>query len=185
MNDLVAETEDLVEIKLIRALVGGFVGTVVVTLMGLFLAPKVIGQPMDVAALLAPALGGSHTAGFIAHFVTGTVVFPFAYLIFGIRYLPGPAWLRGVIFLIPIYLFAMAVIMPILGQGFFFASPPKTMVALMGHVVFGVVMGAIIGKIPRQAKPIYLPINGSRGAIRKKNMTGSISETQRLFRMLR
>jgi hypothetical protein len=146
MNVLVSQTENLVKAKLIRALVGGFVGTVLFTLMGQFVAPNVIGQPMDVAALLAPALGGSHTAGVIAHFVTGTVVFPIAYLILGIRYLPGPAWLRGAIFLIPLYLIAMVVVMPILGQGFFFGSPPKAMVALMGHVVFGLAMGAIIGK---------------------------------------
>jgi len=101
---------------------------------------------MDVAALIAPMLGGSHTAGVIAHFLTGTIVFPIAYLIFGIRALPGPAWLRGALFLIPLYLVAMAVVMPILGQGFFFGSPPKAMVALMGHVAFGLVMGAIIGK---------------------------------------
>jgi hypothetical protein len=118
----------------------------VFTLMGLFVAPNVIGQPMDVAALMAPMLGGSHTAGVIAHFVTGTIVFPIAYLLLGIRILPGPAWLRGVLFLIPLYLVAMAVVMPILGQGFFFGSPPKAMVALMGHVVFGLVMGATIGK---------------------------------------
>jgi hypothetical protein len=139
-------TENIVKAKLVRALVGGFLGTLVFTAMGLFLAPKIIGQPMDVAALMAPMLGGSHTAGVIAHFVTGTVVFPIAYLIFGIRTLPGPAWLRGALFLIPVYLVAMAVVMPFLGQGLFFGSPPKAMVALMGHVAFGLVMGAIIGK---------------------------------------
>jgi hypothetical protein len=139
-------TENIVKAKLVRALIGGFAGTLVFTLMGLFLAPKIIGQPMDVAALMAPMLGGSHTAGVIAHFVTGTVVFPIAYLIFGIRTLPGPAWLRGALFLIPVYLVAMAVVMPFLGQGLFFGSPPKAMVALMGHVAFGLVMGAIIGK---------------------------------------
>jgi hypothetical protein len=146
MNGFVVQTENLVKPKLIRALIGGFAGTVVFTLMGLFVAPHVIGQPMDVAALMAPMLGGSHTAGVIAHFVTGTVVFPIAYLVLGIRRLPGPAWLRGAIFLIPVYLVAMVVVMPILGQGLFFGSPPKAMVALMGHVVFGLIMGAIIGK---------------------------------------
>ena len=146
MTTLVTQTENLVKAKLVRALAGGFAGTFVFTLMGLFLAPNMIGQPMDVAALIAPMLGGSHTAGVIAHFVTGTVVFPIAYLVLGIRRLPGPAWLRGAIFLIPLYLVAMAVVMPILGQGFFFGSPPKAMVALMGHVVFGLVMGAIIGR---------------------------------------
>ena len=146
MSLLDAQTENLVKTKLKLALIGGFAGTVVFTLMGLFVAPKVIGQPMDVAALMAPMLGGSHTAGVIAHFVTGTVVFPLAYLILGIGNLPGPAWLRGAIFLIPVYLVAMVVVMPILGQGLFFGSPPKAMVALMGHVVFGLVMGGIIGK---------------------------------------
>ena len=146
MNVLVSQTENLVKAKLIRALVGGFVGTVLFTLMGQFIAPNVIGQPMDVAALMAPMLGGSHTAGVIAHFVTGSVVFPIAYLVLGLRYLPGPAWLRGGIFLIPLYLVAMVVVMPNLGQGLFFGSPPKAMVALMGHVVFGLAMGAIIGK---------------------------------------
>ena len=146
MAILVAQTETLVKEKLIRALAGGFLATVVFTLFGLFVAPNVIGQQMDVAALMAPMLGGSHTAGVIAHFVAGTVVFPIAYLILGIRNLPGPAWLRGAIFMIPVYLVAMAVMMPILGQGFFFGSPPKAMVALVGHVVFGLVMGAIIGK---------------------------------------
>jgi hypothetical protein len=146
MAILVAQTETLVKEKLIRALAGGFLATVVFTLFGLFVAPNVIGQQMDVAALMAPMLGGSHTAGVIAHFVAGTVVFPIAYLILGIRNLPGPAWLRGAIFMIPVYLVAMAVMMPILGQGFFFGSLPKAMVALVGHVVFGFVMGAIIGK---------------------------------------
>jgi uncharacterized membrane protein YagU involved in acid resistance len=146
MNDLVAQSESLVKEKLVRALAGGFIGTVIFTLMGKFLAPHVIGQQMDVAALMAPMLGGSHTVGVIAHFVIGTVVFPIAYLVLGIRMLPGPAWLRGALFLIPVYLVAMVVMMPILGQGLFFGSPPKAMVALMGHVVFGLAMGAIIGK---------------------------------------
>jgi uncharacterized membrane protein YagU involved in acid resistance len=146
MNDAIAQSESLVKEKLVRALAGGFVGTLIFTLMGKFLAPHVIGQPMDVAALMAPMLGGSHTVGVIAHFVIGTVIFPVAYLVLGIRRLPGPAWLRGALFLLPVYLVAMVVMMPILGQGLFFGSPPKAMVALMGHVVFGLAMGAIIGK---------------------------------------
>ena len=62
MNTQVAQAENIVKSKLLRAFVGGFVGTVLFTLMGMFVAPKVIGQPMDVAALIAPVLGGSYTA---------------------------------------------------------------------------------------------------------------------------
>ena len=146
MNTQVEQAESIVKSKLPRALFGGFVGTVLFTLMGMFVAPKVIGQPMDVAALIAPLLGGSHTAGVIAHFLTGAIVFPIAYLVLGIRWLPGPGWLRGALFLIPLYLGAMVVVMPFLGQGLFFDSGPKAMVALMGHIVFGLSMGAIIGR---------------------------------------
>ena len=146
MNTQFEQAESILKPKLPRALVGGFVGTVLFTLMGMFVAPKVLGQPMDVAALIAPLLGGSHTAGVIAHFVTGTIVFPIAYLVLGIRWLPGPGWLRGALFLIPLYLVAMVVVMPFLGQGLFFDSAPKAMVALMGHIVFGLSMGAIIGR---------------------------------------
>jgi hypothetical protein len=48
--------------------------------------------------------------------------------------------------MIPVYLFAMLVVMPMLGQGFFFGNVHIAMVALMGHIVFGLAMGAIIGK---------------------------------------
>ncbi len=146
MSNIPMQSINLVKDNLVRALIGGFVGTVIFTIMGKFLAPHVIGQPMDVAALIAPMLGGSHLVGVIAHFVVGTVVFPIAYLVAGATRLPGPPWLRGVLFLIPIYLIAMIVVMPILGQGLFFGDPPKAMVALMGHVAFGLAMGAIIGK---------------------------------------
>jgi hypothetical protein len=146
MNQLVEQTEDVVQAKFLRALIGGLVGTILFTGMGKFGAPMVIGQPMDVAALLAPALGGSYVAGMAAHFVSGALVFPIAYLVFGYRYLPGPGWLRGAVFMIPVYLFAMVVVMPMLGQGFFFGDVKVAMVALMGHIVFGLAMGAIIGK---------------------------------------
>ena len=150
MNDPLAKSANVVKDNLVRALIGGFVGTLVFTLMGKFLAPHVIGQPMDVAALMAPMLGGSHLVGVIAHFALGTVVFPIAYLVIGVDRLPGPYWLRGVLFLIPLYLIAMIVVMPILGQGLFFGSLPKAMVALMGHVALGLVMGAIIGRPANQ-----------------------------------
>jgi hypothetical protein len=146
MATLSVNPQNLGKENLTKAFIGGFAGTAVFTLMGMFVAPNVIGQPMDVAALMAPMLGGSHTLGVIAHFVIGTIAFPIAYLLFGANNLPGPGWLRGALFLIPVYLVAMIVVMPILGQGMFFGGGPKAVVALAGHLVFGLVMGAIIGK---------------------------------------
>ena len=146
MTQMIVTTEILFKANWMRALLGAFVGTVVFTLMGKFMAPQIIGQPMDVAALMAPMLGDSHTAGVIAHFVTGTVVFPLLYLLLGVQRLSGPGWFRGILFMLPLYLIAMMLVMPLMGYGLFFDSPPKAMVALMGHVAFGLIMGGIIGK---------------------------------------
>lgn len=145
MNDI-NQIQDLVKNKLLKALTGGLVGTIIFTLMGEYMAPKILGQPMDVAALMAPMLGGSHTIGVIVHFIMGTFLFPIGYLVVGISNLKGPAPVRGAIFLSGMWLGAMTVMMPILGQGLFFNDPAKAMVALVAHIVFGIVMGAIIGK---------------------------------------
>jgi hypothetical protein len=146
MSAFVQQAETDIRSKLVRALIGGFVGTLLFSLMGKFVAPVMIGQPMDVAVIIAGALGIPLATAAIAHFVVGTVAFPFAYLVIGIRHLPGPGWMRGGIFLILVYFVAMLVIMPMLGQGFFLSSAPKAMVAFVGHVVLGLSMGAIIGK---------------------------------------
>lgn len=145
MNAIAEQFEHLNTNTLVRGVIGGLVGTVAFTLMGLYGAPDIIGQTMDVADLLAPALGGSHTLGMIAHFGAGTFIFPAAYLMFGLPALPGPAWLRGALFLIFVYLTAMLFVMPVLGHGLFLGSLPKAVVALMGHLVHGVIMGQIIG----------------------------------------
>lgn len=136
----------MVQPHLSKALLGGFIGTILFSIMGKYLAPHIIGQPMDIAAILAHMMGGSYTLGVMAHFMIGTVVFPIAYLILGLNNLRGSGALRGAIFLFFIYLVAMIVVMPMMGLGMFFDSLPKAMVALMGHLVFGLTMGAIIGK---------------------------------------
>ena len=131
--------------NVVKALVGGFLGTLAFTLMGKFLAPHLIGQSMNVAAIIAHMLGTSESIGLIMHFMEGTIVFPIAYLLIGYRRLPGSGWLRGLVFLMPIYLIAMTVVMPIAGKGLFFHSMPMSMVALMGHMVYGIILGAIVG----------------------------------------
>jgi len=135
-----------VKTKLSKAILGGFIGTIVFSIMGKFVAPIMIGQPMDVAALMAPALGGSYIAGMIAHFVTGSIAYPIGYLLTIFHWVPGPAAIRGIIFGICAYLFAMIVVMPALGHGFFFGAAPKAMVALVVHIVFGAILGWVTGK---------------------------------------
>ena len=108
-----------------RAIIGGFVGTVVFTLMMTFLAPVMLGHPMDIAAVLGTFTGLGKPAGVVMHFLLGTVGYAIAFVIVG-PYLPGPGWLRGVIFMTAIWFLAGLIAMPILGVGLFFGGGQRS-----------------------------------------------------------
>jgi uncharacterized membrane protein YagU involved in acid resistance len=125
-----------------RAITGGLVGTVVFTLMMKFLAPKMIGHPMDIAAVLGTFTGLGTPGGVVMHFLLGTLGFAIVFVIVG-PYLPGPGWLRGVIFMTAIWFVAGLIAMPILGVGLFFGGAKEAMSALFGHVVLGAILGTV------------------------------------------
>jgi uncharacterized membrane protein YagU involved in acid resistance len=125
-----------------RAIIGGLAGTVVFTLMMKFLAPQMIGHPMDIAAVLGTFTGLGTSAGVVMHFLLGTLGFAIGFVIVG-PYLPGPGWLRGVIFMTAIWFLAGLIAMPILGVGLFFGGAKEALAALFGHVVLGAVLGTV------------------------------------------
>jgi uncharacterized membrane protein YagU involved in acid resistance len=125
-----------------RAIIGGLAGTVVFTLMMKFLAPQMIGHPMDIAAVLGTFTGLGTSAGVVMHFLLGTLGFAIGFVIVG-PYLPGPGWLRGAIFMTAIWFLAGLVAMPILGVGLFFGGAKEALAALFGHVVLGAVLGTV------------------------------------------
>jgi uncharacterized membrane protein YagU involved in acid resistance len=125
-----------------RAIIGGFVGTVVFTLMMTFLAPEMLGHPMDIAAVLGAFTGLGKPAGVVMHFLLGTVGYAIGFVIVG-PYLPGPGWLRGVIFMTAIWFLAGLIAMPILGVGLFFGGVKEAIAALIGHVALGAILGSI------------------------------------------
>lgn len=124
------------------AILGGLVATVVFTLVARYVAPVLIGHPMDVPGVLGGFTGLGALAGLVIHFVIGAVAFPIAYLIVG-PFLPGPGWLRGVVFMIAMWLLAAVVVMPVAGVGLFFGGAKEAVTALIGHVVFGAILGAV------------------------------------------
>ena len=129
-----------------RAISGGLAGTVVFTLMMKFLAPEMIGHPMDIAAVLGTFTGLGTPAGMVMHFLLGTLGFAIGFLIVG-PYLPGPGWLRGVVFMAAVWLLAGLIAMPILGVGLFFGGPKEAIAALVGHVVLGAILG-LVARLP-------------------------------------
>lgn len=125
-----------------RAISGGLAGTVVFTLMMTFLAPEMIGHPMDIAAVLGKFTGLGTAAGVVMHFLLGTFGFAIGFVIVG-PYLLGPGWLRGVIFMTSIWFLAGLIAMPILGVGLFFGGAKEATAALLGHAALGAILGMV------------------------------------------
>ena len=134
---------------LLKASLGGLVGTAVMTLMMYFVAPMMLGMPMDIAAMLGSMLGGSWTMGLLMHFVNGSIIFPLIYTYGLYRLLPGEPWLRGTTWGLILWLLAQVLVMPMMGAGVFSAHAGglmAVMASLIGHVVYGTSLGGIAGR---------------------------------------
>ena len=126
-----------------RAVVGGLVATVVMT--GLMLAAPMMGMPpMNIGAMLGSVMGGSLVLGWMAHFIIGTGLALGYAAVFASR-LPGPGFLRGAIYGVLPWLMAQLVVMPMMGAGFFSGSFLAAAGSLMGHLVYGGILGATYG----------------------------------------
>ena len=135
--------------NVVKAILGGLVATIVLTLIMYYVAPIMTGQPMDVAQMLAGMMGMSWMMGMIVHFILGTIVFPliYVYVLYGI--LPGPPWMKGMIWGLILWLIAEIAVMPMAGADIFHSEHPAGFMAaigsLMGHLVYGAILGAIAG----------------------------------------
>jgi len=132
--------------EITKAALGGVAGTIVMTMMMMFVAPIMTGMPMDIAAMLGGMLGG-YTMGMIAHIMMGVVIFPLIY-VFIYTYLPGTPIVRGLIWGVILWAAAVVIVMPMAGAGFLLSNIGgmiAVMAALMGHLVYGGLLGAIAG----------------------------------------
>lgn len=128
----------------VRTIVGGVAGTAVMTLMMYMVAPM-MGIHMDIAQMLGSVLGNSWSAGLIMHFINGTVIFPAVFATVLYNRLPGAPIVKGTAWGVLLWLLAQAVVMPMMGAGFFSAAMGGFMPAmgsLIGHVLYGATLGA-------------------------------------------
>lgn len=140
--------------NLTKAIFGGLVGTAMMTMMMRFVAPLMLGHPMDIAGMLANMMGGVWAIGMAAHLMNGVVIFPLVYAFLVFRYLPGSPLLRGVIWGAVLWVVAEAVVMPMAGAGFFsseIGGAKAAAAALMGHLVYGALLGYIAGTAVTEA----------------------------------
>lgn len=135
-----------------KAILGGFVATVVMTPL-MYFVPLVLGMPMDIGAMLGKMLGNSWMLGMMLHFINGSILFPliYAYALYDV--LPGSSWLKGTVWGVILWFLAQSVVMPMMGAGFF-SSAIGGGLAVLGslvmHVIYGTTLGALAGG-PEQA----------------------------------
>lgn len=130
-----------------RAILGGLTGTIVLTTL-MYVGAPMMGIPkMDIAAMLGSMLG-SWTMGIVMHLVNGTVLFPLIYAFVLFAKLRGNPATKGILWGLTLWLVAGLLVMPMMGAGFFGTANGGLMAAaasLMGHVVYGALLGIIAG----------------------------------------
>ncbi|HUG40680.1 MAG TPA: DUF6789 family protein [Longimicrobiales bacterium] len=133
-------------IKIARAIVAGIIGTAVMTAVGVWGAPLMGMSAMNPAEMLAGPMGGSMALGWIAHFMIGTILA----LIYAVvaPWLPGAPALRGALYGIAPFLVAQIVVTPMMGMPVFSGSVVVAMGSLIGHLIYGAVVGGIYGEVP-------------------------------------
>ena len=126
-------------------LLAGFVATVVLSIMMIGKTMMGIMPELDVAAMLSGMMGAPLAAGWVAHFVIGTVVWGAGFAVLYDMIPGGSAVLKGIVFGIVAWLLMMILVMPMAGAGLFGMSfgimaPIMTLVL---HVIFGAVLGGV------------------------------------------
>lgn len=135
--------------KFSKILIGGLAGTLMMSLMMKFAAPMMIGQPMDIAAMLGNMMGGVYEMGMAAHVLLGVLVFPLIYVMLFQFWLGAPL-VKGLLFGTMLWLMAATMVMPMAGAGFFMSEIggiKAAIAALIGHWVYGGLLGGIAGNL--------------------------------------
>ena len=138
-----------------RAFAGGFVGTVIFTLMMRFVAPM-MGVRMDVVAKIGEMTHTGMAGGILVHLLNGTVIFPLIYVYLLYRWLPGAPWQKGLLWGVILWLGVEIIMVPMMGGGIFstnMGGMKAVMAALIGHLIYGAIFGAIAGT-PCAAKAV-------------------------------
>ena len=126
-----------------RAVIAGVVGTLVMTAVGVWLAPMMGIPRMNPAEMLAGPMGGNIALGWAAHLMIG-VILAVGYAIVSPS-LVGPPAIRGAIYGIAPWLVAQVAVMPLMGMPVFSGSVVLAMGSLLGHLIYGAVVGAVYG----------------------------------------
>jgi uncharacterized membrane protein YagU involved in acid resistance len=128
-----------------RVIAAGLAGTLAMTAVGLYGAPMMGMPAMNPADMLASRMGGVAVLGWMGHLMIG-VVLALLYARLFLRRLPGPPAARGALFSLLPWLLAQLMVMPMMGMPIFSGSMSMAGGSLIGHLVYGAVLGAVAGE---------------------------------------
>ncbi|GAB4378262.1 MAG: hypothetical protein Kow0042_26740 [Calditrichia bacterium] len=124
---------------------GGLIATAAMTLL-MVLAPMMGMPKMPVGNMLAGFMHIPVALGWVAHFMIGTMLAAGYVLVFEPMLGGGAA--KGAFYSLIPFLMAQLVVMPMMGAGLFSSNTPApvlmVMGSLMGHLVYGVVLGLVV-----------------------------------------
>lgn len=137
------------QFSLTNAIIGGITATVIMTLftfMGAMMNIK-----MDIPAMLASMFGGNLLIGWIMHFMIGIMLAIGYAVIFYNNVSISPNWFKGAVYGILPWLMAQIIVMPMMNvlngmsftSGLFSGSFILAFASLIGHLVYGAVLGSI------------------------------------------
>ena len=137
-----------------RAIAAGLIATASMTAL-LLIEPAVglpeiaIGQLLSTSLSVTTAhLSIGPAMGWATHFLVG-VAWALVYAGVVLTRLPGTPLVRGLLYGVLVFLLAQALFMPLVGAGFFSRGDPSTLAGgLLGHLVYGGVLGWIYGSAP-------------------------------------
>ena len=131
---------------IVKAMVGGLLGTLLQTITVYGVAPMMAGQTMNVAAILEQFCA----PGMLAHFLSGGVIFSLGYLLLSSQFLSGPPVLQGMLWAGLIWFSAEVIMAPMLGAEIFstaLGGLPAALRALLGYLVYGATLGSVVGTV--------------------------------------
>ena len=134
------------------AILGGLVGTAVMTVLLYMLAPLVMSEPPDIAMMADRA--SYWLPAMLLHLINGTFTLPLIYAYFVARVLPGRPWQRGALWGLILWALAELLVMPLMGSGPFSEASVRaiavTGILLVGHLVYGTLLGWLAGGTRRR-----------------------------------
>jgi uncharacterized membrane protein YagU involved in acid resistance len=131
------------------ALVAGLIATVAMTLFT-FMAP-LMGFEMDIPKMLATTMGAPIIVGWLAHFMVGEILAINFALIFLRKTNKAADFKSGALFGLLPWLVAQIMVMPMMSliaggsytSGLFSGSVMIAMASLVGHLIYGAILGSI------------------------------------------